>query len=70
MFNHLLTADSQLIESLSALPFNSLLIVIALAVLLAPVVYRYRLLMRRQLRRLVWIAVGFALGWASAVYLV
>jgi len=69
MFNHLLTADHQLIESLSTLPFDSLLIVIVLAVLLAPVVYRYRLFMRRQLRRLAWIGLGFALGWTSAVYL-
>jgi hypothetical protein len=70
MLNEIIRLDSGILASLSALGHSEVVIVVVLAVLLAPVVYRYRLFMRRQLRRLVWIGLGFALGWSSAVYLV
>ena len=49
---------------LESLPLSSVLVVIVLAVALAPVVYRYCLRFRRILRRFLWIALGFGLGWA------
>lgn len=66
MLNEILRLDSSILESLSSLGYSEVVVVLVLAILLAPVVYRYRLFVRRQLRRLAWIGLGFALGlsWA------
>jgi len=69
MLSEIIRLDSGVLSQLTSLGYGEVVVVIALAVLLAPIVYRYRLRLRRHLRRLAWISVGFALGWASAVYL-
>jgi hypothetical protein len=68
MLTELIRLDSQILSQLTALGYSQVIIVIVLALLLAPVVYSYRLRLRRHLRRLTWISVGFALGWFSAVH--
>jgi hypothetical protein len=70
MLTEFVRLDSGILSQLSALGYSEVVIVLVLAVLLAPVIYRYRLRLRRHLRRLTWISVGFALGWTAAVYLV
>jgi len=70
MWSNIITLDSQILVQLQSLDLGNIVIVLALAVLLAPIIYSYRLRLRRHLRRLMWITLGFALGWTSAVYLV
>jgi hypothetical protein len=55
--------DNQLIQLLKDLPADSVLIAVILSVILAPIVYRFRLKLNRWLRRFFW----FSLGWISAI---
>ena len=47
---------------LANLPPDAVITVIVLAVIIAPLIYRWRLRLRRWLRRLGWLALGFALA--------
>lgn len=55
---------------LETIPSGSILAVLVSAVLLAPFITRLRLRSRRLLTRFLWLALGFALGWTSAVYFI
>jgi hypothetical protein len=54
--------DTRLYTLLAELPPSSLVFALVLAVALAPVVYRFRLRLRRWLVRLAWFSAGLALG--------
>jgi hypothetical protein len=50
------------LAALTSLSPEILITVLALAVLIAPAVYRWRTRVRRYLRSLIWIGLGFLLG--------
>ena len=54
--------DSRLFTVLLELPPSTLIYTLVLAVILAPVVYRFRLKFNRWLRQALWVSVGLALG--------
>jgi hypothetical protein len=51
-----------LIRLLDALPPNTLVYTVLLAVIIAPWIYSWRLRVRRVMVRLAWISVGIAVG--------
>ena len=54
--------DFQLLDYLKTLPPDTLLSAVVIAVLIAPLVYRWRLTVARWLRRLAWVALGVVIG--------
>ena len=54
--------DSAILSAVQSLPPGSLWMVLLLAVLLAPLIYRLRLRVNRWLRRLAWFSAGVVFG--------
>ena len=54
--------DFALLNYLHSLPPDTVMYAVILAVLISPLVYRWRLTVARWLRRLAWVAVGVFIG--------
>jgi len=54
--------DLTLLNYLRSLPPDTVVYAVLLAVIIAPVVYRWRLRVRRIMIRLAWIGLGVAIG--------
>ena len=54
--------DFALLNYLKTLPPDTVLYAVVLAVLLSPLIYRWRLAVGRWLRRLAWVARGVVIG--------
>lgn len=54
--------DSALFNYLQTLPPDTVIYAVVLAVIISPLIYRWRLTVARWLRRLAWVMLGVVIG--------